>query len=204
MNNYTFGNYLCELREKKGLTQSQLGEKVGVSNKAISKWENGGAYPSSELMLPLARELGVSIEALYSAMSNYKAPKTGARKILEALVQKRRYILLAMGAYVLAMWVFLLLFGNAADKMIVLILLPVVSVFAYGALRLIFLIVYKNPMASAKYVDVSSLFFIFVAFLSVALSIMTFVVDFPNGVNGSTGAELGMIAAVLHANKKRV
>lgn len=204
MNNYTFGNYLCELREKKGFTQSQLGEKLGVSNKAISKWENGGAYPSSELMLPLARELGVSIEELYSAMSNYKAPKTVARKILEALVQKRKYILIAMGAYMLAMWMFLLLLGSAADKMIELIMLPVVSVVAYGALRLIFLIVYKNPMASAKYVDVSSLFFMFVAFLSMALSIVTFVVDFPNGVNGSTGAELGMVAAVLHANKKRV
>jgi DNA-binding XRE family transcriptional regulator len=46
MNNYRFGNYLCDLREKKNLSQKQLGLQLGISNKAISKWENGGGYPS--------------------------------------------------------------------------------------------------------------------------------------------------------------
>ena len=69
MSNYNFGNYICELREKKGLSQSELGKILGVTNKAISKWENGGAYPSAELMLPLAKALGISIEELYSAIS---------------------------------------------------------------------------------------------------------------------------------------
>ena len=55
MKNYSFGNYICELREKKGLSQSQLGERLGVTNKAVSRWENGSAYPSTELMLPLAK-----------------------------------------------------------------------------------------------------------------------------------------------------
>ena len=75
MKNYSFGNYICELREKKGLTQSQLGAKLGVTNKAVSRWENGGAYPSTELMLPLAKELGVSIEDLYKAVSEEKNRK---------------------------------------------------------------------------------------------------------------------------------
>ncbi|MBQ8310442.1 MAG: helix-turn-helix transcriptional regulator [Clostridia bacterium] len=80
-----FGNYICELREKKGLSQGQLGEKLGVSNKAVSKWENGGAYPSTELMLPLARELGISIEELYTAVSNAKVKKSVVRKLPDTL-----------------------------------------------------------------------------------------------------------------------
>ncbi len=68
MNDFTFGNYIYELRIKKGLTQVQLGKKLGVSNKAVSKWENGRAYPSVELMLPIAEELGVSVDELHSAI----------------------------------------------------------------------------------------------------------------------------------------
>ena len=44
MNKYNFGNYLCQLREKKGYSQSELGRKLGVTNKAVSKWENGQAH----------------------------------------------------------------------------------------------------------------------------------------------------------------
>ena len=101
MNNYTFGNYICELREKKGLSQNQLGEKLGISNKAISKWENGGAYPSTELMLPLARELDVSIEELYAAISNAKVEKTKMRKLLDTLTQKSKPIILGLSLFTL-------------------------------------------------------------------------------------------------------
>ncbi|HAL63536.1 MAG TPA: hypothetical protein DCO93_03710 [Clostridiales bacterium] len=41
MNDYRFGNYLYELRKKACLTQEQVGMLVGVSPKAVSKWENG-------------------------------------------------------------------------------------------------------------------------------------------------------------------
>ena len=39
MKDYSFGNFLSELRERSGLSQYQLGSLVGVSNKAVSKWE---------------------------------------------------------------------------------------------------------------------------------------------------------------------
>ncbi len=38
---YKVGNLICELREKKNLSQSELGNLVGVTNKAVSRWENG-------------------------------------------------------------------------------------------------------------------------------------------------------------------
>ena len=44
MKNYSFGNFLYELRMRAGLTQYQLGALVGVSDKAVSKWEKGVSH----------------------------------------------------------------------------------------------------------------------------------------------------------------
>lgn len=54
------------LREKKGLTQQQLAERLGVSDKAVSKWETGRSYPDITLLEPIAGELGVSVAELLS------------------------------------------------------------------------------------------------------------------------------------------
>ena len=64
MDKYAFGNYLTDLRTQRGLSQSELGEIVGVSNKAISKWENGEALPRLERLKSLADFFGVSVEEL--------------------------------------------------------------------------------------------------------------------------------------------
>ena len=45
MNDFEFGNRLYELRRRTGLTQAELADKIGVTNKAVSKWENGKANP---------------------------------------------------------------------------------------------------------------------------------------------------------------
>lgn len=44
MDNIKIGKLIAKRRKQKGLTQSQLAEYLGVSNKTVSKWENGGAY----------------------------------------------------------------------------------------------------------------------------------------------------------------
>ena len=54
------------LREGRQLTQQQLAEKLGVSDKAISKWETGRGYPDITLAEPLAAALGVSLIELFS------------------------------------------------------------------------------------------------------------------------------------------
>ena len=41
MNDFNFGNYLCALRTESGLSQKELAAKLGVSDKAVSKWESG-------------------------------------------------------------------------------------------------------------------------------------------------------------------
>lgn len=64
MKDYSFGSFICELRRRNGLSQFQLGTLVGVSNKAVSKWENGAATPKTATCHKLAIALGVSIDEL--------------------------------------------------------------------------------------------------------------------------------------------
>ena len=72
MQDYEFGNRLYQLRQKAGLSQAQLGEKVGVSNKAVSKWENGKTKPGLDVVNRLADTLGVSVDELLHAASGEK------------------------------------------------------------------------------------------------------------------------------------
>ena len=64
MNDYKFGNYIFELRRKAGLTQSELAAEVGVTNKAVSKWEVGKAKPSVDTIRKLAALFQVSVDEL--------------------------------------------------------------------------------------------------------------------------------------------
>lgn len=72
MQDFEFGNRLCRLRQKAQLSQTQLGEKVGVSNKAVSKWENGKAKPGLDVVSRLADALGVSLDELLHAAPEEK------------------------------------------------------------------------------------------------------------------------------------
>ena len=67
MNDYAFGNLICDLRKRSGLTQSVLAGKLGVTNKAVSKWENGASKPTTNMLRRLAVLFGVSVEELLSA-----------------------------------------------------------------------------------------------------------------------------------------
>lgn len=60
------GNNIRNYRSALGLTQAQLGMLVGVSAGAVSKWENGASVPDLQLIMPLARALGVSTDCLLS------------------------------------------------------------------------------------------------------------------------------------------
>ena len=64
MYDYTFGEYIYKLRTSADLSQSELAKKLGVSNKAISKWENGKAKPQVDMLKKLAIVFGVSVESL--------------------------------------------------------------------------------------------------------------------------------------------
>ena len=61
MNTYVTGTTIKMLRERRGMTQSALADQIGVSNKAVSKWETGKGLPDLTLLQPLAQALGVSL-----------------------------------------------------------------------------------------------------------------------------------------------
>ena len=61
MDNYVTGTMIKGLRENRGMTQTELAEKIGVGNKAVSKWETGKGLPDISLLQPLAAALGVSL-----------------------------------------------------------------------------------------------------------------------------------------------
>lgn len=66
MNQYVTGAIIKELREKNKMTQLQLAEKLGVSDKTISKWETGKGYPDITLLEPIAKAFGISVTELIS------------------------------------------------------------------------------------------------------------------------------------------
>ena len=64
MDHIKVGQFIAECRKKKNLTQAQLAEKLNITDRAISKWENGKAMPDSALMLDLCDILGITVNEL--------------------------------------------------------------------------------------------------------------------------------------------
>ncbi len=66
MNQMKIGRFIAACRKEKNLTQMQLAEKLGITDKAISKWERGIAMPDTSIMLALCDILGISVNELLS------------------------------------------------------------------------------------------------------------------------------------------
>lgn len=66
MDTVKIGRFLSELRHERELTQEQLGERLGISNKTVSRWENGNYLPPVEMLMELSEFYGVSINEILS------------------------------------------------------------------------------------------------------------------------------------------
>ncbi len=70
------GKFIADLRKEQGLTQEQLGEKIGVTNKTVSRWETGVYLPPADALLSLGALFNVSINEILSGKrltdANYK------------------------------------------------------------------------------------------------------------------------------------
>ena len=66
MNQEKIGKFIAECRKNKKMTQSELAEKLGVTDKSIGNWENGRNMPDLSLFKPLCDELGITINDLMS------------------------------------------------------------------------------------------------------------------------------------------
>lgn len=90
MDQIKIGKFIAECRKKNNLTQMQLAEKLNITDRAISKWENGKAMPDSSIMLNLCNELKISVNELLSGemieMNNYN--EKAEQNLLEMKRQK--------------------------------------------------------------------------------------------------------------------
>ena len=90
MDQVKIGRFIAECRKKNDLTQMQLAEKLNITDRAISKWENGKAMPDSSIMLALCKELKISVNDLLSGevvtMDNYN--KEMEKNLLDMARQK--------------------------------------------------------------------------------------------------------------------
>ena len=66
MNQEEIGKFIAKCRKGKNLTQAQLAEKLNITDRAVSKWENGKSMPDSSIMLELCEILGITVNELLS------------------------------------------------------------------------------------------------------------------------------------------
>lgn len=77
MSAYITADTVRDLREQRGLTQRALAERIGVTDKAVSKWESGRGLPDISLVEPLASALGVSVAELLTGDVRENANRAG-------------------------------------------------------------------------------------------------------------------------------
>ena len=80
MDNIKIGNLIYQLRKEKNMTQLQLAEKLGISDKAVSKWERGLGSPDLSIMPKLSEILGVDLEKLLTGEMPPKKTVNGNMK----------------------------------------------------------------------------------------------------------------------------
>ncbi len=89
--NETFGQRFARLRKNRGLTQEELGTKLGLSGQAVSKWENDLSMPDVSLLVQLSELLGVSLDELLGKEQPItRVVPEGERKNINDLVLKIR------------------------------------------------------------------------------------------------------------------
>lgn len=75
MNQKQIGNFIAQKRKEKNLTQMQLAEILGVSNKTVSKRENGNCMPDYSTIKPLCKELGITVSELMDGEEKENTPE---------------------------------------------------------------------------------------------------------------------------------
>ena len=86
MDNKKIGKLIADLRRKQGLTQEQLGEKVGVGFRSVSKWECGKTLPDIGIINDLSKILGISLDELLSGELKSKEENSNKKKISSKII----------------------------------------------------------------------------------------------------------------------
>ena len=100
MANTSMGEIISTLRKEKGMTQKDIADKLGITDKAVSKWERDVAFPDTATIPKLAEILGVSVEELMQVKTEAGSPTSKASEILTIAPKA---IAMAMGIAVTAL-----------------------------------------------------------------------------------------------------
>ena len=137
MDQVKIGRFIAEKRREQGLTQMRLAESLGITDRAVSKWETGKSLPDASIMLELCRLLKISVNDLLNGevVSVEKYNETMEKNLLEMVKQKEEkdrqllkteivlfvvstvflFAMIAVGAVLMKLgqppWIFFLLFG---------------------------------------------------------------------------------------------
>lgn len=94
MANQSMGEIISTLRKEKGMTQKDIADKLGITDKAVSKWERDVAFPDTATIPKLAEILGVSVEDLLQAKAAPVPATSSVQKIVNLALKA---VPLAMG-----------------------------------------------------------------------------------------------------------
>lgn len=88
-----FGRFIAELRKEKNMTQTQLAEKIGVTDKAVSRWERGVGFPDISLLEPLADALDISLLELMKSehIEETEIHRHEAENVLSAAIETAEF-----------------------------------------------------------------------------------------------------------------
>lgn len=87
MNQEKVGKFISELRKEKNMTQGQLAEKIGVTDKSISRWENGRTMPDLSIIPILAEELNVEVSELLNGRTMTKEELEKLRDTINNVIE---------------------------------------------------------------------------------------------------------------------
>lgn len=91
MDSKVFGQFIAAMRKENNMTQAELAKIIGVTDKAVSRWERGKGFPDINTLEPLAKSLGISVlELMRSQKSDMKEKNLSENEVVELMGQCRR------------------------------------------------------------------------------------------------------------------
>ncbi len=85
MDNKKIGDFISTLRKNRNLTQKDLADQLGITDKAVSKWERGAGYPDIGMLRPLADILGTTVNELLDGEASERLEQTHTNDLVNAL-----------------------------------------------------------------------------------------------------------------------
>jgi transcriptional regulator with XRE-family HTH domain/DNA-directed RNA polymerase subunit RPC12/RpoP len=143
MDQIKIGAFIAERRKAKGLTQMQLSERLGITDRAVSKWENGRSLPDSGIMLELCEILGISVNELLcgEVIIMEKYDENIEKTMLELVKQKEEtdkrllsaeIVIGVSASLVLFITIFIAAFAEIADWLRIVLIITGLVPFAIG------------------------------------------------------------------------